>query len=228
MYRNILIILVGVALFLPSCIVEGTYTGEITPPPLPQYEMVLTMQGSGEKTISMAGTGEVSIDWGDGSVVSKQTLTATPREFKHTYSGAAATRSIKINGENITSLNCRRSELISIDISKNNKLEILNCSFNKLTSLDVENNNALKEFSCNNNELKSLKMSNNNTVLHFIDISTNNLNAGDLNTFFGLLHNTVITGKIIYIAANDGTVASNKNIAIANGWEVNDERVLVW
>ena len=218
-----------VILFLASCIVEGTYTGEITPPPPPQSEMILTKQGSGEKTISLAGTGEVSINWGDGSSVEKQTLSALPREFKHTFSGASATRNIKITGENITILICRRCQLISLDVSKNIKLEKIDCSFNNLKLLDLEKNNVLKDLSCNNNDLESLKINNNNKALFSIDISSNKFNATVLNTIFGMLHKEVISGgKTIYISNNPGTATSDENIAKENGWEVNKQRIWDW
>jgi len=60
----ILIPFSSVMLYFVACTVEGEYTGErIFPPISPQLEpMILTVQGSGEKIISMSGTGEVSLD----------------------------------------------------------------------------------------------------------------------------------------------------------------------
>lgn len=60
---------------------------------------------------------------------------------------------------NLTSLDCERNQLTSLDLTSNNSLKYLYCQRNKLTSLDVSKCTALKELHCKGNLLTSLDVS---------------------------------------------------------------------
>jgi len=248
MKRLFFYIMASAAVWFAACTVEGTYTGEITPhnPEPDLYTMTLTVRGSGDKTISMAGTGTIEIDWGDGSAKEKPALSSTTeKNFTHKYT-SITDKNITITGENIIFLKCFSNQLVDLDITKNPKLTELNCwgndlialnmtqntalkkincSFNKLTLLDVGKNIKLAELSCNNNALTALDVKN-NTELYKLTISTNQFDAGSLDELFGTLHNKSTggeQGKIIYIAKNPGTGSCHVNLATTKGWVVNSE-----
>lgn len=89
----------------------------------------------------------------------------------------------------LTSLECYKNQLTSLDISKNTALKELNCSENQLTSLDVSKNTALMMLVCSNNQLTSLDVSKNISLTHFWCYS-NQLTSLDVskNTNLVLLH----------------------------------------
>ena len=138
--------------------------------------------------IYMAGSGTITIDWGDGSSHETHVLLEYNKddwgeqyEYSHNYS-TMASRSITVSGENIKHLYCDGNDLTNLDVSKNNKLTNLHCSKNQLTSLSVNKNTALRVLECSENPLTSLDVSNNiemgilfcsNTKLASLDISKN-------------------------------------------------------
>ncbi len=91
--------------------------------------------------------------------------------------------------EDFTDLNdlrCGVNEIMSLDVSNNNALEVLWCSGNQLTSLDLSNNTALLYLNFSYNQLTSLDVSNNSALIIFycrfnqltsLDL-TNNIDLG--------------------------------------------------
>ena len=72
--------------------------------------------------------------------------------------------------EDFTDLNdlrCGVNEIMSLDVSNNNALEVLWCSGNQLTSLDLSNNTALLYLNFSYNQLTSLDVSNNSALIIF-------------------------------------------------------------
>jgi len=115
--------------------------------------------------VGLSGSGVATIDWGDGS--RKQVLTLvkdSSARIDHTYPNAS-THTISINGENITALDCKRSKLSYLDVSKNTELTSLDCSENRLTHLDVSNNTMLNVLWCNSNQLNHLDVSKNTLLI---------------------------------------------------------------
>lgn len=77
----------------------------------------------------------------------------------------------------LKTLNCTfNSNLTSIDLSKNTKLETLLCYNTGLTSLNTSNNPELKEIQCQNCSISSLDLSN-NTKLEKLNCRNNKLNS---------------------------------------------------
>ena len=142
----------------------------------------MTTEQGGSFSFQLAGNGVATVDWGDGS--EKVSLTLNEErgvEFTHTYPNATI-RTITINGDNITRLQCRditsldvrlcseltilgcSGTLTSLDVSKNTMLIRLDCGYNQLTSLDVSRNTALTELLCNRNQLTNLDISKNTAL----------------------------------------------------------------
>ena len=63
--------------------------------------------------------------------------------------------------DELTSLECTKNNLASLNISNNTQLKELRCSSNQLTSLDVSKNTQLKELYCASNQLSSLNLTKN-------------------------------------------------------------------
>jgi len=191
----------------------------------------------------LGGSGVATVDWGDGSEKVSLTLNERGVLFTHTYSNATI-RTIAINGDNITSLNCefstsldvsRCTELTklecigpfaSLDVSKNTALTYLQCT-GLLTRLDVSRNTALTHLICVSDQLTSLDMSK-NTVLAFLSCS-GQLSSSALNALFGTLHsnNTTyivdmdkVAPKHIRISSNPGAADCDRSIAERKGWTV--------
>ena len=125
----------------------------------------MTMTTASFGGLIMAGSGTVTIDWGDGSKIETDTLQSDDDWdfadlYIHSYTGSTLC-TITITGENVTYLNCSDKHLTSLDVSKNTVLRGLECWSNQLTSLDVSKNTALTSLSCSGNQLTSLDVSKN-------------------------------------------------------------------
>ena len=163
--------------------------------------MTMTTSASGEVTISLAGTGSATIDWGDDSAKETKTIfpynATSPTQFNHNYSETKIC-TMKIYGENVTYLNCNYLQLTSLDVSNNTALTELYLIDSQLTSLDVNENIALTWLNCANNQLT----------------------AAALDDLFGTLHNnSTPVKKFIVIYGNPGTNDCNISIATDKGWE---------
>ena len=136
-------------------------------------QMTMTLQPDDEVVLIMAGSGKVTIDWGDRSPTTTHTLLVYDKEDwkddwrKYAYSRAYSRKSrkssltITITGENITHLECNSLGLKSLDVSNNTALTELKCGNNPLMNLDVSKNIALTNLNCRATKLTSLDVSNN-------------------------------------------------------------------
>jgi len=133
---------------------------------------IITMETTkiGKFTMYIAGTGTVSIDWGNGSVIENRNLYAWDENLDDLYEDIfafvcnysnASTNSITITGNNITHLLCDENNISALDVSKYADLIYLTCSRNQLSTLNLNNNIALKNLNCCDNQLVDLDISNN-------------------------------------------------------------------
>jgi hypothetical protein len=129
----------------------------------------------------ITGTGDVIVDWCDGSPKETETFDDYGfLNFRHSYENNKTRHTITITGDNITrldfgynqlrtlsvcdftnlkTLNCGGNELLSLNINGLTNLEKLDCSGNYLKSLDVSEITKLKTLRCSINLLKSLDVS---------------------------------------------------------------------
>ena len=143
---------------------------------------VITMTTmASEVSFFVAGARDIAIDWGDGrrSSVNDASLDENSGNFRFSqdFSGETA-RNIVITG-NVTRLDCARSQLTALDVSRSSELTELDCSGNQLTALDVSRNTALTHLYCGGNQLTALDVSR-NTELKIIRCSRNRLTTIDL------------------------------------------------
>ncbi len=117
----------------------------------------------------------VEVDWGDGTFVN-ETINKSYTPVSGTLVGS---RTIKIYGEGITSLDCNNNKITALDISNNSDLVSLRCYSNSLTSLDVGQNRKLEFLICYDNQLDSLHVSN-NLSLTYLYCFSNKLTVLDL------------------------------------------------
>jgi len=159
-------------------------------------QITMTLQPEGVVSIRMAGSENVTIDWGDGTASEMYALTAHNEKsnlmdnrhdikygdeylYSHDYSGILSHVTITIVGENITFLGCSFLKLTSLDVSRNTALIYLHCSNNQLTSLDVSKNIVLKHLVCDQNQLMNLDVSS-NTALTKLNCVANQLTSLDV------------------------------------------------
>jgi Leucine-rich repeat (LRR) protein len=169
-----------------------------------------------EVRFSVAGTRDITIDWGDGrrSNVNDASFDEISGNFRFSqdYSDKTA-RNIVITG-NVTELYCQNIGLTVLDVSgspgltklycKNNQLTALNvggspglmelyCNRNQLTALDVSRNTALKNLEYDFNQIKNLDVSK-NTGLEYLSCIGNQLTASELNYLFRTLPDNTESG----------------------------------
>jgi len=124
--------------------------------------------------ITMAGTGEITIDWGDGSKIEKNKISEDAfyydrQTYEHAYSDKSDHHTITVTGENITHFSSVNTRLTSLDVSKNIVLTYLRCSgYSQITNLDVSKNTALSFLDCGDIQLKNLKLGKNSALTNLI------------------------------------------------------------
>lgn len=82
---------------------------------------------------------------------------------------------------NLTSLDCSRNLLTSLDVSTNTALRILNCQLNQLTALDISKNTSLVSLSAYKNEIAALDVSH-NLKLTFLNCFINKIATLDVSS----------------------------------------------
>jgi len=125
---------------------------------------------------SIAGTGKILIDWGDG--IKKIYLLSAKSVYTHHYSDASS-HTITLKGGNITGLSCFNNQLTALDVSKNIALQSLYCGRNQLASLDVSKNGALTDLDCGSNLLTTVDVSK-NIMLQWLTCIDNQLTTLDV------------------------------------------------
>ena len=185
-YSGIFAVVLATALSACKSVATITEVQEHVP-----QKIILTSNKLGDVFILIAGTGTITIDWGNGKEFETHTLSMYEDNFtsSHRYSQSysdTSIRTITIFGENITHFNSIENQVTTLDVSNNaaliglwcneKQLTNLNLSNNaaltslwvvdgSLTNLDVSNNTALKTLSCNGNRLRNLDVSNNTKLV---------------------------------------------------------------
>lgn len=72
----------------------------------------------------------------------------------------------------LISLDCANNELVTLDLSKNPKIDMLNCAFNELTVLNIKENKGLAQIRCNANKIKEIDIVD-KKKLTYLDCSNN-------------------------------------------------------
>ena len=175
-----------------------------------ETDVRFTMTAEAPKSVELllAGTGRVTIHWGDGTDKKGTLKSDEAISFTHSYY-KSSTRTIKITGAAILTLNCERNQLSSLTAGNNPKLEYLSCYRNQLTSLDVSECPALGMLYCYNNQLT----------------------ADALNDLFESLHSNevwvtegnITHGKRIFVTGNPGAKDCDRSIATKKGWGVSGD-----
>ena len=164
---------------------------------------------------SLGGSGEATIDWGDGTPSETYTFAKenlSPQWFTHSYSSPPP-HVIIITGDNITSLDCAysggtRMYVRSLDVSKNPALTELYCHNNLLTNLDLSRNPALTELYCYNNRLTNLNLSR-NPALTYLDCSNNQLTNLDLSRNTALTYLDCSDNQLTHLDVSKNTVLTS-------------------
>ena len=153
--------------------------------------------------IYVAGSGTITIDWGDGLEVEERLLfeyndtdwndkEESEYEYSRYYPAGVSSRTITISGKNITHLDCSGNLLTELNISKNTTLTYLNCFWNQLTSLDVSKNSKLTFLHCGFNQLTNLDLTK-NIELEYLACQGNRLTSLDLSKNVKIIQKTRIS-----------------------------------
>ena len=178
--------------------------------------ITITTAESGELIICIAGSGEINIDWGDGSKIETHKVSEFDVNewyhykyykpnvaMKYRYHREFSEKStITIIGEKVTHLGlyysdylCDFCNVTSLDISKNSTLIELFYKGCDLTSIDLSKNSELQTLMCFQGQLTSLDVSKNtkletlccgNNDLTSLNLS-NNTNLKELTCFYNEL-----------------------------------------
>jgi len=202
-------------------------------------QVTLNIQYAGKAIIGLSGTGQATIDWGDGTRVETYTLQFAITPFSHNYSNATP-RTVTITGENIRGLVCQNMGITNLDVTKITTLSVLDCSRNKITSLNLGNNTDLRHLTCSdnllttfdvsqiewlghircsNNQITNLNVSKNRAIKSFF-IDNNKLNRNEMENFLRSLHANVPNGGKVVDISNNPAAGANAGIARDSGWSV--------
>ena len=140
--------------------------------------LTMTTEKSGRMKLFIAGSGTITIDWGDDSEKETHTLLLFNEDlndvderdkfaYSHVYSGTSS-HTIRITGGNITHLVCENCRLTSLDVSRNIALVELFCGNNQLADLNVSENMVLKKLICGDNRLTRLDVIHNTKLVDLI------------------------------------------------------------
>ena len=165
------------------------------------YKIKITAKEGTSFYFELSGSGVATVDWRDGSEKDTLTLNDGGVSFNHTYPKTTK-RTIIINGDNITKLNCNFFFLTSLDVSHCNELSKL--TYRTVTSLDLSNNTALTSLSVSDGNFTSLDLSK-NTALTSLYISSNFASID-------LSKNTALTS--LHISGNFPSLDLSNNTAL--------------
>ena len=194
--------------------------------------ITITLQAKGKVEFYIKGTGEVTIDWGDGNIqrsmisessvswkgLQKFTNEEPYERYRHRYRSKESQTTITITGDDMVFFTCKSNNVTSLDISNNPKLRLLDVSNNLLNNLDVSKNVELFYLYCSGNQLTGLCLRD-NMKISCIDVSFNEFSAGALNAMYETFREQPEWGSI-WIGSNPGAQFSDLCIAWKKGWIV--------
>jgi len=183
-----------------------------------ESQMTMTTEKSVKMKFFIAGSGDINIDWGDGSEKETHELLVIDEDFYDDdqkdkfmfcrfYSGVSS-RTITVIGASITHLACENSRLSRLDVNRNPLLSELSCENNQITRLDVSQNIMLTKLFCSSNQLASLDVSK-NTQLTALTCGYNQLTNLDVSN----------NAKLTYLLCSDNQlmsldVSNNKGLIV--------------
>ena len=119
------------------------------------------------------------------------------------------------NAKSLTSLDCSRSQISSLDVSKNTALTSLSCSGTQISSLDVSKNTALTSLICSSTQISSLDVTQ-NTALTSLNCSSTQISSLDVSKNTALTSlNCSSVPNITNISAHLRTSVIANNVAAA-------------
>ena len=166
--------------------------------------------------ISIAGSGTVSIDWGDNSKIETHDLldfvniedwnnyNFDKYRLSHHYSSTSS-HTITISSDNITHIDCSNNQLTTLSISYNPTLTYLDCYLNQLTSLDVHNATNLTDLVCGYNNLSTINIGG-NTKLKVLACYRNQLTSLDVSSNTALEFINCKGNQLTYLDLSKNTV----------------------
>lgn len=200
---------------------------------VPYITAITTKEGDFDYWI--AGSGEATIDWGDGSEV--QTITLKPltkgdilylwnredHSFPHSYAAAGA-KTVTITGADITGFYSHYSGGITmLDVTHVPGLLSLDCNSEQLTALDISGNPALHDLYCFYNGIEEFTIGE-HPDLTIIGCDTNNMSRATLvNIFNALPMRAPEDGATMWCGYNPGfeeLTAADYEIANDKNWGV--------
>jgi hypothetical protein len=210
---------------------------DVVPELTPQEDRISTTL-KGEMTLSLAGEGEVTIDWGDGE---KDEITLTPlpgsgkpgaeHRFSHEYEDDDRKNiSFTVDGE-ITAIATGKSGAMTVfrvnELAET--LEYLDCSGEKLETLSVSDFRKLRYLDCSANAITRLSVGD-CRELEELDCGANALTLDAAKAIFRALpdRDGEDQGKMRIAAPPAGLIRSDAQVAVDKNWEVTPELPLVY
>ena len=127
-----------------------------------ETENLITMTTQANKiTLTLAGTGKVSIDWGSRSFdIHEHELSDYPTVYEIEYPDRDVVHKIRVTGD-VTFMNCNWNQLKKLNLKRNAGLKVLECGYNPLKKLNLKRNTQLEVLDCSGNQLKKLDVTQN-------------------------------------------------------------------
>jgi len=148
------------------------------------------------KTLTIAFTGNLMVNWGDG-VTEWIPDTMSSKTISHYYE-AQSNYECSAIGHGITYFKADSRRLLTLNTSKSPMLNYISCTSNQLTSLDVSKNAELVSLYCSGNDISVLGLSS-NTKLQTLTCSDNKIVSLDLSMLQQLKKATVHTNLLTSI-----------------------------
>ena len=196
-------------------------------------QMTLTGSYTGRLGFYLAGTGPVTINWGNGKVET-HTLMAYDEDTWYNIDGyqyscpfdVSGAYTVTITAVNLTHFYCSGLGLTSLDVSENTALVWLDCQYNSgITTLNLSANTELTYLRCYGLKFTTLDLSANTKIVE-VWAGSNNMQRQAIVDLFVSLHNNPApegTWKQIRVEPNPGIstlTANDVKIAEDKGWFV--------
>ena len=185
--------------------------------PAPQTPFTFTTTHVGALSLYLAGTGIVTIDWGDGSATEQHSL-GSRALYPHTF--AAGTHEVTIYGAAaVTRFECQFGDITDVDFEQLINIEFIELSVNQLTALQTYSTwTKLRFIELQLNPITSLDTFATWVNLYYFDISSTLITAIETHKEWVLLHDfgAVGTGISSIQTHPEWTVIELFHIGITN------------
>lgn len=134
--------------------------------------------------VALSAEGTVSVDWGDGTLVTSDQIPAFDGWNQATLTGTVKGEGkVKVYGDNIVYFTCTSkidgAQISELDVTNATALQKLYANGNKLTSIDLSKNTELTQLDVQNNKLESIDVSKNEKLTN-LTVNNNLLTAIDI------------------------------------------------